>query len=230
MDERVIGLDLGLSQDYTAIAVVRRVEFEGTAEEREVWEQRRDYYTEHHLPLPDYLVTQPVYHLVGLERPQLGTTYPMIVEGVKQIVGESDEPTRLVVDSTGVGRPVVDMLKQAGLKPLPVLITSGSQVTTEKGTLRVPKRDIIVASLALLQAGRLKLAADLPLVQTLADELLNYRLTITTAGNETFEPWREGQHDDLLFALCLAVWLSDKKPHRPFPNFTVGAPAFTGGR
>jgi hypothetical protein len=29
--------------------------------------------------------------------------------------------------------------------------------------------------------------------------------TIAT-GNVTFEPLREGQHDDLLFAVCLGCW------------------------
>jgi hypothetical protein len=45
----------------------------------------------------------------------------------------------------------------------------------------------------------------------LIKELLDYRMTINIkTGHDTYEPWREGQHDDLLFAVCMAVWASDK--------------------
>jgi hypothetical protein len=34
----------------------------------------------------------------------------------------------------------------------------------------------------------------------------NFQVRITAAGNETFGPWRERAHDDLVFALALACW------------------------
>ncbi|MDP9310889.1 MAG: hypothetical protein M3R24_08350 [Chloroflexota bacterium] len=40
---------------------------------------------------------------------------------------------RLVVDATGVGRPVVDLLKKANLYLEAVTITAGDNVTTEGG-------------------------------------------------------------------------------------------------
>ena len=59
-----------------------------------------------------------------LERVPLGTRYPAIVEQVRKLVSYDRMRGRcsVVVDSTGVGEPVVDMLraaqKSAGLKPL----------------------------------------------------------------------------------------------------------------
>jgi len=41
----------------------------------------------------------------------------------------------------------------------------------------------------------------------LEEELKNYRLKQNlSTGHAAFEPLREGQHDDLLFAVCLGVW------------------------
>jgi len=41
----------------------------------------------------------------------------------------------------------------------------------------------------------------------LVNELKNYSRKVNIAtGNLAFEPWRESDHDDLLFATCLALW------------------------
>ncbi len=49
-----------------------------------------------------------------LERVELGTTYPDVVERVVQVTRSRDLLGRchLVVDGTGVGRPVVDLLRR----------------------------------------------------------------------------------------------------------------------
>jgi hypothetical protein len=72
----------------------------------------------------------------------------------------------------------------------------------------VPKRDLITAGLIALQDGRLKIPTSdaLPETAQLTEELLNYRVRINLRGHDSFEPWREGDHDDLLFALCLSCW------------------------
>ena len=54
---------------------------------------------------------------------------------------------RLVMDATGVGAPVVDLLRQAELRPVAVIITGGDKVTSGKGSLYVPKRDLVDAPL-----------------------------------------------------------------------------------
>jgi hypothetical protein len=41
----------------------------------------------------------------------------------------------------------------------------------------------------------------------LEQELVNYRLKVNiSTSNVAFESLRSGQHDDLLFAVCLACW------------------------
>ena len=102
------------------------------------------------------------------------------------------------------------MLRKAGLHFDGVTITSGEKETHEGSHWRVPKRDLISACQVLLQQRRLKIAASLPEAKTLTEELLNFRYKITQASNLTYESWREGTHDDLVLALSLAVWASEK--------------------
>jgi hypothetical protein len=111
------------------------------------------------------------------------------------------------------------------------VISAGSEEVRDGDTYKVPKKDLISLPQVLLQEGNrgLKIAPSLPEANTLVEELLNYRYTISEAGNHRFGSWREGQHDDLLLALCLAVWAAEKRSppvapvlvdtsHVPFPR------------
>ena len=40
----------------------------------------------------------------------------------------------------------------------------------------------------------------------LVEELLPFRVQITLTDHDTYEPWRERAHDDLVLALSVAVW------------------------
>ncbi len=66
------------------------------------------------------------------------------------------------MDGTGVGRPVVDLLRRARLEAIlmPVTITGGQTETTDQGFYRVPKRDLIVGLQVVLQRGGLQIAAE----------------------------------------------------------------------
>jgi hypothetical protein len=108
----LVGVDLGKRRDPTAIAVVERVEVAGEWDAfQAAYRQRVEYRVRH------------------VERIRLGTPYPDVVERVKQVVGWRELAGRstVIVDATGVGAPVVDMLRRAGLGCLmaPVLITGG---------------------------------------------------------------------------------------------------------
>lgn len=177
----IIGLDLGQMQDYTAIAVAER--FGGARKDR-------------------------AYHLRHLERFKLGTSYPDVVNRVKELV--NTEPLKrnahLVVDATGVGVPVVEILRQAALSPIPVLITGGDNVSTSGIFWKAPKRDLVTQLQVLLQSGKLKIAEVLPEARTLINELLAFKVKITASANDTYGVWREGVHDDLVLAVALAVW------------------------
>jgi hypothetical protein len=201
MDWYFVGADFGQSRDYTAIAVLERTELLGNfdyvmrAHEREV-----------------------ALRLRYLERIPLGTPYPEVVDRVVQVTRNSQLARRchLAVDGTGVGRPVVDLLRRA--KPdailMPVTITGGQVETMDQGFYRVPKRDLIIGLQVLLQRGALQIAAGLPFGQKLVEELMAVEVRVSPAGNEQYAAWREGTHDDLVFAVALAYWSAVKA----FPN------------
>jgi len=192
-----LGLDLGQARDYTAIAVVERLADEPyqRAPESAPPTHRR-------------------YHLRHLERCKLGTSYPAVVERVTTLM-QTDElrgKTWLVADATGVGRPVIDLLRQAGLRPEAVVVHGGGQLTRDPvtGFLNVPKRELVSSAQVLLQADRLKFAAGLPEVKTLVNELLSFEVKITEGGHDAYGAWREGAHDDLVFAVALAAWYAEQ--------------------
>jgi hypothetical protein len=98
--------------------------------------------------------------------------YPIIVENVRRLLSrpELSGRTTLIVDATGVGRPVVDLLRRAQLpcRLMPVTITAGDRETAESGTWRVPKRDLITGSLGLLQREKIDICGHLSESETLS--------------------------------------------------------------
>lgn len=190
----IVGLDVGQAQDYTALAVVEReVRASGTmTEDGEIWE---DHYTVRHL-----------------HRPALKTPYPEVIEEVKRTTQHPKLKGRaeLVVDATGVGRPVVDMLRERGCEPRGITITAGQEVTEAEGMWRVPKRILVSAMAIALQTNRLHVVRKLPLADTLSREMLNFKVKVNTLAHDSYEAWREGEHDDLVLAVALAVWWGER--------------------
>jgi len=184
---RALGLDLGQVQDHTALALVEWTETPAGTR---------------------------VHALRHLARLPLGTGYPAIVTHLKELMrtDELHDTTQLVADATGVGRPVIDMLRTAGLRPTPVVVHAGRQYTVDElGYHAVPKRVLVSTAQVLLQDRRLRFAPSLPYVKTLEDELLRFEVKITDSGTDVYGAWREGAHDDLVFALCLACWYGEYK-------------------
>jgi len=189
-----VGLDLGQVQDPTAVVIVEQ---QGTAQ-----------------PTPH----AAIYAVRHLHRFPLGTPYPVIVTEVHGLLLQPSLQghTRLVVDATGCGRPVVDLLTQARLDPVAVSIHGGDQVSHDGRHWRVPKRDLVGVLQVLLQTERLKIAAALPLAQTLTQELLTFRVTIDPrTAHDSYSAWREGMHDDLVLACALACWWGEQGAARP---------------
>jgi len=85
----------------------------------------------------------------------------------------------------------------AGATLRPFTITAGKERTGST----VPKKNLVSAVLVPLQERRLKFAEQLELTPVLMRELEMYRVRVTTDRNETFEAWREKDHDDLVLAL-----------------------------
>jgi len=149
-----------------------------------------------------------IYHIRRLERTR-GTPYPEAAARVKVIM-QKLPGAALVVDGTGVGAPVTDMFRQAGLKPTAIYIHGGDRVTHEGDTYRVPKRDLVGVLQVLLQNARLKIAPG-PLSDLLINEMLNFKVTIDpVTSHDSYSAWREEDHDDLVLSVALAAWWGER--------------------
>lgn len=185
----ILSLDFGQSQDYTALAI------------------------------SEHTRVQDVGHLIvrHLHRFPLGTSYPSIIESVETMMQDPRlQDASIVCDATGVGRPVLDLMRLSGLKPVAVTITGGTTETREGLHFHVPKKNLVSAVAVALETERLKVADGLEFAPLLRHELGNFKAKITLAGNTTFEAWRESDHDDLVIAVALAAWWANR--WRPIPK------------
>ncbi len=181
-----VGMDLGQRHDPTAIAIVERLEL------AQAWQA-----TAFH--------SLRVRHL---ERVALGTPYPGVVARVREIVRKIGACV-LVVDGTGVGAPVVDMLRAAGLgcEITAVTITGGEQQRNKGASAwSVPKRDLLALLQVLLERNELRLAKGLRELGPLVRELTDVRSTTRANGRVRLGADGCGEHDDLVIALALACW------------------------
>lgn len=208
MERYIVGLDLGKNTDPTAIAVSELHPFNDVTLERTKFQpalgEARNVFRYHH-------------RIVNLHRYMLGTPYVEIVASVGRILAQlpaAPYAPELVVDRTGVGEPVVEMFKIAGLEPISVGITAGSVVKTESRVrVNVPKAVLASTLDAALGADRLDITTEAKASDVLRLELQNFHAKVRASGTTAYEAHREGLHDDLVLALALAVWRGEhQKP------------------
>jgi hypothetical protein len=192
----LVGLDLGQSMDFSAMVVLRRKTI-GTG---------KDAYREYDCP--------------AIHRWPLGTSYVAIVADLNVKLAKLPDKPVLVVDGTGCGRPVVDLILRARLpvcQVVPVTITGGTTAGRNGMYRSVPKRDLVGAVMSIMHHGRLHIAKALPETETLIKELRAFTAKISTAGSEKYEAdWRQNPNDDVVLALALALfWDRSLKTFNP---------------
>ena len=184
-----IGIDIGQRVDPTALAVAEL-------------DLREPNETDHWL----------IRHL---ERLPLGTPYPEVAERLGAVIagartiaasrGDRYPPTfRAFADATGVGLPVVDLMRTAGRRVTPCLFTYGNRRTVENDQVTIGKGYLVSRLQALLQTNRIHLP-DTAEARALAQELLDYQIRVDERANDTYGAFKAGRHDDLVTALGLAV-------------------------
>jgi hypothetical protein len=212
------GLDLGQQSDFSALAAVER--------DSMPWPPTAGEPVAPPVPLFGLTPAPPKhrYAVRHLQRWPLRTAYHKIAADVVEMFAKA--PLRrsvLVVDRTGVGAAVVEVLEKArpACRLVPALITTGHAVAREPDGWHVPKKELVSALQVVLQERRLRVAA-LPERDLLLKELENFKVKVTAAANETFEAWRERDHDDLVLAVALAVWLGEREPPPTTPPVLLG--------
>jgi hypothetical protein len=183
-----VGVDVGQKRDFTAIVVAE-------VEPRD----KADHY---------------IVRLI--ERLPLGTSYPDVALRVAAVVLNLQQRSRSLadidgdflvqtwVDATGVGLPVVDLIREYGVSVTAALFTSGEHLNERSSQIVTIGKGFMVGRLqTLLQAGRLHLPITVE-ANILVNELKDYEISVTPKATATFNA-RSGKHDDLVCALGLAV-------------------------
>jgi hypothetical protein len=195
-----VGVDLGKLTDYSALASL-------------VWT----------VPAPPG--GRREYDVPTLHRWPLGTPYLDVADGLARFLAGpvAGRCPLLVLDATGVGEPVCELVRGrlaaagAAVTTRLVTITGGSAETPGPGgRWRVAKKQLVSVLQVLLGTRRLRVAAGQPEARTLMRELETFQVKISDAGNETFESWRERDHDDLVLAVALAAWAAERCAVEPF--------------
>lgn len=185
-----LGLDLGKNRDPTALALI---------------ESDLDDDIDRLRGLHRFKLGTPLTQLPALLKPHL--TAPPLAGRV-----------RIAIDATGIGGAIVELFREQlpRIDVYAVTITSGASVSGTRNDPHVPKQDLIATTSVILEQGWLRIAKAMRETETLRDELLSFQQSTTEHGHDTFGA-PSGQHDDLVIALSLALWLREERPIRD-PN------------
>lgn len=190
-----ISADLGQANDYTAISILERI-IKGPG------------------VLGRYGEGEVAYHLRHIERPQQGTEYPVVVDRLIELYQSpqlDQYPKAVVIDFTGVGRPVFDLMRRSGFHQSlnAISITGGDHVTYNGPVRNVPKRDLVTNLQVMLQNGTMKIAKGIKETDALVEELANFQVKITASGHDVYGG-RSGVHDDIVLSVAMAAWLAGR--------------------
>jgi hypothetical protein len=203
----VLAADLGQSADPTAICIMEHIK------------------TTHVTVKGQEAPAGEAFNVRYLQRLPLGLSYVDQVHQIANLLGRPPlhSSCALVIDETGVGRPVGDLFNLIGLDPTRVTITSG-EAQSFRGANRwhVPKGLLISALDARLHTQELKIAPALQEAVTLREELRDFRRHVSAAGRYSYDA-RTGKHDDLVLAVALALWSCAGKPKPASPAYMIQA-------
>jgi hypothetical protein len=218
-----VGLDLAKEYDYTALAAVQKVP---------VFDQRRGKwdYDLHLRGLQRWPLGTPYTRVADELKTILGS--PTFTQSVFNPATRRHavHKTELLVDRTGVGVAALDIYRERGIPFTAITFRPNSEEMrrASRDHYYVPTQDLVsalevpfhrlVASEEAQATGDppytkvLRIAEGLELWPTLRNELLNFRRKQNKkTGSTSFEHWRQGDHDDLVFAAAMACWKANYK-------------------
>lgn len=208
------GLDLGRQHDRSVFAVIHhtRTPLDGAEgwvidDHSQICRQaavtRYDLVHMHALPLKlDYVSQALLVRELMLREPLASTK------------------AQLVVDVSGVGVGVADLMRSQGLRFTGVTITAGHEQTQVDGNnYRVAKQILVSKMEAVLHANELRVPDALPEADAFRKELESFRRQSKASGAQTWSA-DVGEFDDRVMAVSYAIWWCTSGPRvtiEPFP-------------
>ena len=132
----------------------------------------------------------------------------------------------MVVDSTGIGSAIVEMLRKRRLNPIPIWYTSSGsvkeiytpmgQIFSSQHTLgsaralkeiHVPKADLVSSGMVLMQQGRLRITEGVKHIQRITTQLDRFKRFVDERTRRvTYEAESEAVHDEDVVCYLMAAW------------------------
>lgn len=213
-----IGVDVGKQHDPSAIVVseaIQRVMLDRSTGQQKVKHVAfsivdGEYFEGYDIPL-----LETVYISRYMKRLALGLPYPEQAEEIARIATSgtfAKRTVRVLIDVTGVGRPVFDMIYQiiyqndealANVLVKPITFTHGDRYNEETGLLG--KAYLVSRLQALGQTGCAQLPPGNPLAEPTRKEMMDYEIRIDEDGNDRYGAFKTGAHDDIVTAWGLSV-------------------------
>ncbi len=233
--QAIFGLDLGQSEDPSALALVCNIE---------------QIHSPHNWIDSTHPVTQ-TWQLIATKVFPLGTAYTSIATQTRQAIERfklqyPTAPVTLSADATGIGRPALEIIyqeltskpgqPQARLEGI-VFTAAGQHTKTSHPTLpvdlfHVPKLDMIENLVQSMESGRLQANPELQHQQTLEAQLKSLRYaTSRQTGHTTIQVAGDAANPqianaDLVMALAMATWRMKTLYPQPLPTQPQRLPGF----
>jgi len=211
MKEYIVSVDIAKKADYTGVQIFRQVPL--IREGKKLLGQR------------DMKMTK--YDLVYMTKIQ-GLNYNVVAEKILRIItldnllGNSD----LIVDGSGVGEAVIDIMRGLNMNPISIVFTGGDLTREVYDTIsnvfsnssatlggmkvlkqiNVPKKDMVDCAVVALQQGLIRLSPNIKYREEFLDQLSKFKGKINEKGNVRYEADKESTHDDLVACFLMFCW------------------------
>lgn len=207
--EYAVCMTLGKKRDFAAIMILKYVPDLIAGYNSALKPNRVD----HHYDIVYISQKQPV-------------KYHDVVQEIEELMNRAtlSNNADLIVDATGLGEGVIKIMRERGLKPIPIVTTNGGQVREvyeepfafpgatklNVRTLReihVPKADLIAAGQLLIQQNEVRVAAKLKWAEEAQKQFKSFRGKINERSTHSAHGVEDNiDFDDLVVCFLLGSW------------------------
>lgn len=145
-------------------------------------------------------------------------SYPAQARYIARLDGDSvlSGDYDLIVDGTGVGEAVFDMLRDEGLNPMKIIFTSGDRASaiqarspsgfTRREGWNVPKNAMVDTLALALQQRRLRILPGVPFREDIETQMAAFTGRLTKGRNMVYNNETDSIHDDIVSMLMMMAW------------------------
>lgn len=172
---------------------------------------------------------QHFYEIVLIDK-FVNTKYTDLVRNVCALSGHRDlkNNSELLVDGTGVGEAVIDIMREQYLTPIPIVFTGGGDVhekyadfgsvfsNKQSGKMRgaqvlkeicVPRDDLVMAGQVVSQQGRIGIVPTLKFAEDFRRQLMGFKGDPNKVAKKMkYEAESDDVHDDLIVCYLMGAW------------------------